>query len=481
MPALVNAQQLQRSTSQRPPKNEEVLAISNSSLGPLLDPILDLDLPSEIKAQIFKYLNIEDAGSLRLISRAWAITGTERLFRDGFKLHPHCQPTDMDRLRKVSECPHLAQTIKSIIMFLDSSDARKWTFYFSDAREILRRRIASEPGFCDPVHLATAFSNLPNFKSLTITSLSYPLSEDMFQSTSTWIPSWNSTIEEERTQFMADDLSQWYYTSIVAAINAAGAELLSVEFDCLPMDCLSSQELGSPPFIPLQPSLHRLCLLSECSGHPYRSLSGLVTPLEQLSIGFWDYGFTSWQDSLVAQRIIDLLISAQRLRRLDLMFVMNLSTSMTPDFQIAWKNSFYSITIPRLESLRLHQTDIPGSLLISFLERHRSTLKNLHLSGGYGCGPGSGWNHLTRFQWKEMLTSLRDNLSLQKFELLTYDDRKNIYDWNWNTVPGTDVTFAKLLENYVLRIGPWPFLMPLEKTSYDYWGWKVDAEVWGMS
>ncbi|TGO63257.1 hypothetical protein BCON_0014g00460 [Botryotinia convoluta] len=192
----------------------------------------------------------------------------------------------MDRLRKASECPHLAQTIKSIIIFLDSSDARKWTFYFSDAREILRRRIANEPGFCDPVHLAKAFSNLPNFKSLTITSLSYPLSEDMFQSTSTWIPSWNSTIEEERTQFMADDMSQWYYTSIVAAINAAGVALSSVEFDCLPMDCLPSQELGSPPFIPLQPSLHRLCLLSERSGHPYRSLSGLVTPLEQLSIGF---------------------------------------------------------------------------------------------------------------------------------------------------------------------------------------------------
>ncbi|KAF7935353.1 uncharacterized protein EAE97_008260 [Botrytis byssoidea] len=471
MPALMNAQQLQRSTSQRLPKKEEALAISNFSLDPLLDPILDLDLPSEIKAQIFIHLDIEDAGFLRLTSRAWAITGTERLFRDGFKLHPHCQPTDMDRLRKVSECPHLAQTIKSIVIYLDSSDARK----------ILRRRIANETGSCDPVHLAKAFSNLPNFKSLTITSLSYPLSEEMFQSTSTWIPSWNWTIEEERTRFMADDLSQWYYTSNVAAINAAGVELLSVEFDCLPMDCLSSQELGSPPFIPLQPSLHRLCLLSECSGHPYRSLSGLVTPLEQLSIGFWDYGVTSWQDSLVAQRIIDLLISARRLRRLDLMFVMNLSTSMTPDFQIAWKTSFYSITIPRLESLRLHQTDIPGSLLISFLERHGSTLKNLHLSGGYECGPGSGWNHLTRSQWKEMLTSLRDNLSLQKFELLTYDDRKNIYDWNWNTVPGTDVTFAKLLENYVLRKGPWPFLMPLEKTEHDYWGWKVDAEVWGTS
>ncbi|KAF7865685.1 hypothetical protein EAF04_005851 [Stromatinia cepivora] len=476
MPALMNAQQFQNPTSPKLPRNEEPLAAPGLSL----DLGLGVGLPSEIKANMFDYLSVKDAGSLRLTSRAWAITGTERLFRDGFKLHPHCQPTDMDRLSEVSECPHLAQTIKSIVIFLDSSDARKWTFYFSDAREILRRRIANEPGFCDPVHLAKAFSNLPNFKSLTITSLSYPLSEDMFQSTSTWVPNWNSTIEEERTQFMADDLSQWYYTSIVAAINAANVSLSSVEFDCLPMDCLSSQELGSPPFIPLQPSLNRLCLLSECPGHPYKSLSGLVSPLEQLSIGFWDYGFTSWQDSLVAQRITDLLLSAQRLRRLDLMFVMNLATNMTPEFQITWKNSFYDITIPHLESLRLHQTDVPGPLLISFLEQHRSTLKNLHLSGGYGCGPGSGWNHLTRFQWKDILTSLRDNLSLQKFELLTYDDRRNIYDWNWDTVPGTEITFAKLLENYVMGKSPWPFLMPVERTKHDYWGWRVDAQVWRM-
>lgn len=463
-------QLIRKSTSAELPKNEETLDASSLSLA----------LPSEIKANIFDFLTVKDAGSLRLTSRAWAITGTERLFRDGFKLHPHCQPTDMDRLREVSECPHLAQTIKSIVIFLDSSDARKWTFYFSDAREILRRRIANEPGFCDPVYLAHAFGNLPNFRHLTITSLSYPLSEDMFQSTSTWVPNWNSTIEEQRTQFMADDLSQWYYTSIVAAINAANVPLSSVEFDCLPMDCLSSQELGSPPFIPLQPSLHRLCLLSEYPGHPYKSLTGLVSPLKQLSIGFWDYGFTSWQDSLVAQRITDLLLSAKHLRRLDLMFVMNLATNMTPEFQIAWQDSFYNITIPRLESLRLHQTDVPGPLLVSFLKRHRSTLKNLHLSGGYGCGPGSGWNYLTRFQWKDILTSLKDDLSLEKFELLTYDDRGNIYDWNWNSVPGTEITFAKLLENYVLGKSPWPFLMPAQKTMDDYWGWRVDAQVWRL-
>lgn len=476
MPTLMNTQLPHQSTSPELHKNEETLNYPALDLFQGLG--LGLGLPSEIKANIFEYLSIKDAASLRLTSRAWAITGTERLFRDGFKLHPHCQPTDMDRLREVSEFPHLAQTIKSIVIFLDSSDARKWAFYFSDAREILRRRISNEPGFCDPVCLAQAFERFPNFKHLTITSLNYPLSQDMFQSTSTWIPNWNSAIEEERTQFMADDLSQWYYTSIVAAINSANVQLSSVEFDCLPMDCLSSQELGSPPFIPLQPSLRRLWLLSECPGQTHRSLTGLAFPLRQLSVGFWDYGFTSWHDSLVAERITNLILSAKSLRRLDLMFVMNLATIMTPEFQLAWQTSFYNITIPHLESLRLHQTDVPGPLLISFLKRHRFTLRNLHLSGGYGCGPGSGWNYLTRFQWKDILTSFREDLCLQKFELLTYDDRRNLYDWNWNAVPGTEMTFARLLENFVLGKIPWPFLMPAEKTMHDYWGWRVDAQVW---
>ncbi|PQE13878.1 hypothetical protein CJF30_00006683 [Rutstroemia sp. NJR-2017a BBW] len=108
------------------------------------------ELPAELKADIFNYLNIKDASSLRQSSASWAVAGTSRLFRDGFKLHPHCQPSDMSRLHQICDSPHLAPTIKKFVIFLDSSDARKWTFYFSDAREILRRRIANEPGYCDP-------------------------------------------------------------------------------------------------------------------------------------------------------------------------------------------------------------------------------------------------------------------------------------------------------------------------------------------
>ncbi|KAM3082189.1 hypothetical protein ACMFMG_004637 [Clarireedia jacksonii] len=431
------------------------------------------ELPAELKADIFEYLNIKDASSLRLASPAWAAAGISRLFRDGFKLHPHCHPPDMERLRKICECPHLAPTVKKMVIFLDSSDARKWTFYFSDAREILRRRIANEPGYCDPVDLAFAFGKLPNLRSLVVTTLSYPLEEDMFQTG--WIPNWNSTVDQDRTQFMADDLSQWYYTSIVAAINAANISLSSIELDCLPMDCLSSQELGSPPFIPLQPSLHRICLLSENPGLSYKSLSAIVSGVSHLSIGFWDYGFTSWQDSLVAQRITSLLTTSRNLQRLDLMFVMNLATNMTAEFQSAWRSSFYSLTFPHLVSLRLHQTDLPGPHLLSFLQRHRSTLRNLHLSGGYGVGAGSGWNHMTRLEWKGILSVLREEMHLQRFELLTYNDRRNIYDFHWREVQGADGAFAKLLERFVRGTGSWPFYMPEEGGSEDYWGWRVDA------
>ncbi|PQE21543.1 hypothetical protein CJF32_00004226 [Rutstroemia sp. NJR-2017a WRK4] len=434
------------------------------------------ELPAELKADIFNYLTIKDASSLRQSSASWAVAGTSRLFRDGFKLHPHCQPSDMSRLRQICDSPHLAPTIKKFVIFLDSSDARKWTFYFSDAREILRRRIANEPGYCDPVDLALAFGKLPNLKSLVVTTLSYPLEEDMFQMG--WIPNWNSTIEQDRTQFMADDLSQWYYTSIVAAINAANVSLTSIELDCLPMDCLSSQELGSPPFIPLQPSLHRLCLLSENPGLPYKSLSAIVSSVSQLSIGFWDYGFTSWQDSLVAERITSLLTTARNLQRLDLMFVMNLATNMTPEFQSAWRSNFYSLSFPHLVSLRLHQTDIPGPHLLSFLRRHKSTLKYLHLSGGYGVGAGSGWNCMTRGEWRDILTVLREEMHLRKFELLTYDDRRNIYDFHWREVEGTEGAFAKLVERFVRGEGSWPFSMPEGGSREDYWGWMVDAGVW---
>jgi hypothetical protein len=266
-------------------------------------------------------------------------------------------------------------------------------------------------------------------------------------------------------------MTAFYYNSIILALATAGkVRPDTLELTCIPLDCMKSFNGQEHPYMPL----NLVMKLKE----PRHALKEIVTSVQQLSIGFWDIGLMTYRDPAIARNIGSVLSGAMQLRRLDLMFVMNLATNMTAEFESAWQESFYGIIFPYLESLRLHQTDTPGPKLISFLENHSGILKNLHLSGGHDLGPRHGWNDLSRWDWLDMLTEIRDKLSLEKFELLTYDDRRALYSFNWEPLPNTENANAKKIERFVLGTGTWPFPMD---ASLDYWGWWVDGVFAGFS
>ena len=103
--------------------------------------------------------------------------------------------------------------------------------------------------------------------------------------------------------------------------------------------------------------------------------------------------------------------------------------------EIILQGVFYSAMWPDLETLRISRMRTEAAPLLLFLSKHTS-LKwlSLHFS-------------LQRIEgntFKEMLTSFRDELKLERFELIAHESQQRIYDAEWRAIEDVGSTDAKV-------------------------------------
>ena len=139
------------------------------------------------------------------------------------------------------------------------------------------------------------------------------------------------------------------------------------------------------------------------------------------------------------------------------------SATVSKEYLETIHRSFFKSRWTVLQSLRLRFLRAYESNLLPFLREHSATLKYLHLSdwalviNHENCPP----DECTSMSYREILTNIRDSLTLEKFELLIDEERdKPIYDAEWNEFEDkfqpNSLKNAILLEWYVQDMIEWP-------------------------
>jgi hypothetical protein len=204
---------------------------------------------------------------------------------------------------------------------------------------------------------------------------------------------------------------------------------------------------------------------------------------------------------LVSHSLAALILSMQKLHHLNLRWHHQMRwLPNNEELQGEWGKCFFTGTFPLLTKLSLYSFKTTEDQLVDFLTRHRDTLTHLSLDAEIikvvGTKNGS---------YRRLLTRIRDNLHLQKFEFtlksnLSHDEFIDglLYDEEWTPAylniyhvysdakiqryqSWPPYRWARLLEEYVVGELKWPMLndnpsIPSEGTSL-FWEPLLEFEV----
>ncbi|KAH7348398.1 hypothetical protein BKA65DRAFT_536447 [Rhexocercosporidium sp. MPI-PUGE-AT-0058] len=426
-----------------------------------------MQLPLELKLQIVEYIPTRDIPNIRMISESWAAAGAPSMFRNGFTVRPHLD--DMDRLCEVCTNPEIAKGIRHIEFFAGDMDEE--LLANAIARE-QQRLIYATGGqlskvwkqidaifdqtrfqkHCNAAILDRCFPLLPNLHSLKVTSLECPVRGIETPFCILW-----ATLEEEfdadneeLSHFLHPETSIERYSSILWSAKLCKS-ITKIDLDSFPIDYFRDhRQLHFPIPRPYDKALTPGPRLRESLSH--------ITNLRISIIGM---GEPHPYIPKIGRKMAEFLGCFKNLHSLDLSY--EEADDESDECLSGFEDSFYRLKFPHLHSFRTAGCDSTEESLGKFLFAHKRTLRNLHI-GEAGCTP-------LEKTWKDVLTDLRDYMSLQKFELYDPDYEGRIYDANWKSVvPDVKekIKDAKLLELYVLRKCPWP----MAESNPREGGWK---------
>ncbi|PVH80051.1 hypothetical protein DL98DRAFT_515748 [Cadophora sp. DSE1049] len=433
-----------------------------------------MKLPLELKLQIVEFLPTRDIPSIRMVSESWAAAGAPSMFRDGFTVRPHLD--DMDRLCQVVTKPEIAKGIRYIEFFAgdvdreqlaDAIDRQDQRLKYATGGQLSKvwkqvYAIFDEARFkkhCKAGILDTCLPLLPNLEYLKINSLNCPLRDIENPFCIAWADMEADFDFEDETasHFLDSAVSIERYSDILtSAMNCKSIQKL--DLDCFPIDYFRKDEFAN--HIPGDPVLAAL--------QPTPQLKDQLSHITDLGMAIVGAGHPMPYDSQMGHKMAQLLGCFQNLTSLDLSY--EEADDETDECLLGFEDTFYRLKYPHLHSLRISGCDSTEEDLGKFLFAHKRTLRYLHI-GEAGCTPEER-------TWKDVLTDLRDHLSLEKFELYVPEAEGRIYDVNWKPVVSDGgkgkIKDAKLLELYVLGKCPWP--MAEAKPRGEGWKRKFGAE-----
>ncbi|KAG4438671.1 hypothetical protein IFR05_005852 [Cadophora sp. M221] len=430
---------------------------------------LFMRLPLELKLQIVESLPTRDIPSIRMISESWAAAGAPSIFRNGFTVRPYLD--DMDRLSEVCTHPEIAKGIRHIEFFAGDMEQE----LLSDAIGREQQRLIYATGgqltkvwkqvdaifdhtrfekHCNEAILDKCLPLLPNLESLKVTSLECPIRGIDMPFSLAWASMEQDfdAENEDLSHFLNPDTCVERYSSILSsAINCKSITM--IDLDSFPIDCFR--------FHYHKPSGRYFTQASSVNLIPSPELKENLSHITHLRLSIIGMGSPNHYSPKTGRRMAEFLGCFQNLHSLDLSY--EEADGGTDECLMGFEDSFYRLKFPRLHSLRTSGCDSNEESLGKFLFAHKRTLRNLHI-GEAGCTPEEG-------TWKDVLTNLRDHMSLEKFELYDPEAEGRIYDANWKSIISDEkgkVKDAKLLELYVLRKCPWP----MAESNPREGGWK---------
>jgi len=456
-----------------------------------------------------------DVANLRLTSRAWAGVCVQGLFNASvgpciqngvFSIRPHLD--DMTRIKEVSSRPWLAKHIKHLEIFVGDFNFEQYERSFElkegetkqRVKDLLEKISQTSEAYCDPVLLHHAFSLFPNVDSLSATSTRCPFPESDLNLHMAWdsmVEAWDSS--RSQNSFLDNKTSvNRYFAIFYAASRCFPSRIRTMVLDPMPIDLFFSPEEASKlargdvgdddeaqKFIVRgsKPRKHKAEILYTQVRDLRISLAGFCNPLYS-------------RVPKLGQVLGQFLGYMRHLRSLDLSW--EIENTSNNEFEARWQESFYQNVWPHLESLRIRNIKTPDDLLLSFISRHAPTLTRLSIircSLGYRPAEASLWNSEggeaadQDGSVKKMLTRFKDELKLEKFQILFDLEDIKIYDEEWNAMPGHEDSNidwkttssrppenAKLLEMFTRGICSWP--MADDRPQWDgCWrrldGWKI--------
>ncbi|KAG4436424.1 hypothetical protein IFR05_008079 [Cadophora sp. M221] len=397
-------------------------------------------LPVELLGNIISLLPPSDVANLRLMSKYFALLGRQGLFNGRLTLRIYRD--DMLRLKGISECPWLATCIQEIEIFMADTDL--YRLYECNRGDIPEDTLAelknawnsscmSGSGvFCHEILFAAAFSSFTNVKSVVVTSTKFPF--EYMARGDCLRPTWRYLVERggnyssrQLNHFTYDRRTARFLNFVLPARDYLPA-LTKLVFDPFPIETLVQTNL-----ISIKEGMKTTVL---------EEMIMLCGPLRHLHITFDGTYCGKHHDGPSTGRMIaDLLNSLQHTRILELSFPLGRFT--TPGYI----EQILGISLPCLQIFRLEKMRAPPDFLLSFLIRHKATIKELRLSSTALLISKSS-------ELKDFMTVLRNSLRLEKFELFNWDAKEEML-WVEERCqdPGE---MSRALEKYVKSEGPWP-------------------------
>jgi len=369
-------------------------------------------LPVELLGNIISLLSPLDVTNLRLTSKAFAVLGQQGLFNGHLTVRIYRD--DMRRLVAIGSCPWLAACIQEIEIFVREVDSHCIDDGFKgeiddDALAELQciwryLEVDHAKLFCQDNLLATAFPSFKNVNSLVVTSTRFPF--DFITRSESLRPAWRRMLETANEFSHLEDSRHRYeestgrFSSIVLAARTFLPPPKKLVLDAFPIEALVRTDLTSTEGATTS-------MLAE--------LIKLCEPLEHLHIIVDGYGCDQYYDGPSAGRAMSkFLTSLERIRILEVSFpVVRLLTR-------GYMEEMFEGYLPSLRKFRLEKIGAPPNVLLSFLLRHKAMLRELKFSSSALCIMEDDAPNL----FKDFMTTLRDSLRLEKFEIIDWDSEE---------------------------------------------------------
>ena len=438
-------------------------------------------LPDEIKINIVRCLAVQGIAQLRLVSREWADLGAEQLFRGGF-IVPHLP--GISRLLEASDRPLIAKGIKLLVLYVpevkpnavkkavaNSVPCECCSFDNASIWEGIDSRIPSL--ISDPAHVAhlstetfgRILGSFPKLDTLVIKSTSlaswYERDEPMLSLTPNHFPTCFSL-----------HVSGLRCSNILRSVKSLQVPLRKLVLDPLPLSTFFLWTPATPRDF-------------ERPTHIFKALEQGLAQLQDLAVIF-DGGEDSSDAAIEAfGRFFKCMPKLQSL---------TIRFSAYEGATMEFVRSFLKSRFQALTNLICICMPCLWADLSTFLLNHKGTLKRVAFLGGMAVDlppyAGGGWD------WEEVLTEVRDNLSLECFMLNHLPTDEALYvigncydgtadpDHTWESLDGdagmNSFHAAGLCEQFVKGEKPWLMLDPAIVQAED-WEGEQPAPTWNIN
>jgi F-box domain len=409
-------------------------------------------LPLELMRQIIEFLELKDLKSVRLVSPLWALTVREYLIKPTFISLP-CRD-DSNRLLEISRHPFFAPIIERINFDIGENDdyhaglgsyfihcildpnitdedgSAAWTEY--SQMEVAKAKYSH--GYCNLNTLRRSFKNLPNLKAIDVSTFRCPYTNNLLQRI--W--------QIQSSRLLPRAVGSERFTNILYAARQLYLE--SVSHDRLPVQFWAQKTKVLSKVAKAFRNLHTLKICSE-----------------------YCVNLNSPNDKTLFKRLCFCLRAAPLLRTLHIGF----QGAEKPKMNIFECNGDF--TWPHLHTLALKGMIFGQDDLVTFLLRHKSSLKRLRLGGNDDITlrmAVSTGIQLSQGTLRGLVEGIKGKggLELEKLNMSSnfddwastpstvWDFGKGVYDDEWGQIKTrtSQSELAAAVEAFLLRGKEWP-------------------------